>query len=273
MSSIHQDPSLLRAACREGEFRGQTSGQCPGYAQANLCILPKEYAYDFLLFCVRNPKPCPLLHVLEEGQSVFGGINICTDLPKYRLYRHGVLVKEEEEGGGGGGGGGVGDGLTDVSSLWRSDLVTFVIGCSFSFEEAMSRAGLPLRHVELGLNVPMYNTNIACEPAGVFSGPLVVSMRPMTPAQSVMAVQITSRYPRVHGAPVHIGDPATIGIADIARPDYGDAVPIAQDEVCVFWACGVTPQAVVMKSKPSLCITHAPGCMLVLDQKNDSLSL
>jgi len=251
--------SECRLACRRGDFSSQTSGQCNGFAQANLCILPKEYAYDFLLFCVRNPKPCPLLHVLEEGQFVFGqDIDVRSDLPKYRVYENGVLQEGE---------------LTNIESLWRPDFVTFVIGCSFSFEEAMARAGLPLRHVETRRNVPMYNTNIPCAQAGVFSGNMVVSMRPMTPAQALKAVEVTSRYPRVHGAPVHVGTPSDIGVADIDKPDYGEQVEIRPGEIPVFWACGVTPQAIVMKSKPSVCITHAPGCMLVLDTRNDELSL
>jgi len=252
-------PAALREACRRGEFTGQTSGQCANFAQANLCILPKEYAYDFLLFCTSNPKPCPLLHVLEEGEAVLpgGGGDVRTDVPQYRVFRDGQLQET----------------LPDISSLWRADLVTFVIGCSFSFEEAMVRAGLPLRHVETGRNVPMYNTTIACTPAGVFSGNMVVSMRPMTPAQALQAVQVTSRYPRVHGAPVHIGSPAAIGVSDLSRPDYGESVEVREGEVPVFWACGVTPQAVVMSSRPSLCVTHAPGCMLVLDSRNDELSL
>ena len=251
-------PAQVRQVCRSGAWTSQTSGQAPGFAQANLCILPKEYAYDFLLFCMRNPKPCPLLHVLDEGQPVFGSdVDVRSDLPQYRVFREGVLQ----------------DTVTDISSLWRNDFVTFVIGCSFSFEEAMSRAGLPLRHVETGRNVPMFNTTIACEPSGVFSGNMVVSMRPMTPSQAVKAVEITARFPRVHGAPIHIGSPAAIGIVDLTKPDYGESVEIRQGEVPVFWACGVTPQAIVMKSKPKLCITHAPGCMLVLDSRNDELSV
>jgi uncharacterized protein YcsI (UPF0317 family) len=253
------NPPTFRASCRQGEFTSQTSGQCSGFAQANLCILPKKYAYDFLLFCTRNPKPCPLLHVLEEGQFQFGqDIDVRSDLPKYRVYENGILKSEEP---------------TNIESLWRSDYVTFVIGCSFSFEEAMTRAGLPLRHVETQRNVPMYNTSIACAPAGCFSGNMVVSMRPMTPAQALKAVEITARYPRVHGSPIHLGSPSDIGIFDIDKPDYGEAVEIRPGEIPVFWACGVTPQAIVMKSKPSICITHAPGCMLVLDTRNDELSL
>ena len=259
--------AALRASIRSGTFVGRTtSGLAEGFAQANLCILPYELAFDFLLFCQRNPKPCPLIAVLEKGEFLVPGdmtggstpANVRTDVPSYRIFRDGVLEKEVAELG---------------EEVWRDDLVTFVIGCSFSFEEALIRAGIPLRHVQQQLNVPMFNTTIPCTPAGVFSGNMVVSMRPMTPANAIRATQVTARYARVHGAPVHIGDPMTIGITDILRPDYGDSVEVKEGEVPVFWACGVTPQAVVMKSKPHYCITHSPGMMLVLDVTNETLSL
>jgi uncharacterized protein YcsI (UPF0317 family) len=264
----------LRRQIRNGEFSGTTSGKCPGFAQANLCILPKEYAFDFLLFCLRNPKPCPLLEVLEPGKYKLGNnsssncdndsdCNVLTDVPLYHRFENGELVDDTyrppfEVGG---------------QNTWFEDMVTFVIGCSFSFEEALIRAGIDVRNVTLGCNVPMYKTNIKCCPAGIFSGNMVVSMRPMSPADAIRATQITARYGRVHGAPVHIGDPNSIGIQDITSPDFGDSVPINPDEICVFWACGVTPQLVVQQSKPSLCITHAPGKMLVLDMKNEELAL
>eukprot|EP01039_Chlorochromonas_danica_P007523 gene7523-8321_t len=256
-SKVYQTPQEVRLACRSGIFAEQTSGHASGFAQGNLCILPKEYAFDFLLFCQRNPKPCPLLHVIEAGEYNLGDTDIRTDLPKYRIYKDGILQEE----------------VTDVSSYWRDDLVTFVIGCSFSFEDALVKAGLHIRHIDQGCNVPMYRTNRPCKPAGVFSGNLVVSMRPFAPQDVAKAVEITSRYPRVHGAPVHIGDPAALGITDIGKPDYGDAVKIEEGEIPVFWACGVTPQSIVMTSKPSFCITHAPGHMLVLDDLNEALSL
>lgn len=223
----------LRLACRSGIYAEQTSGHAPGCAQANLCILPKEYAFDFLLFCQRNPKPCPLLHVLEAGQYSLGDADIRRDLPKYRVYKDGSLVSE----------------VTDISEYWSEDLVTFVIGCSFSFEDALLKAGLRIRHIDQQCTVPMYRTNIPCTPAGVFHGNLVVSMRPFLPGDVAKAVEITARYPRVHGAPVHIGEPAALGIADINKPDYGDAVEMKAGEVPVFWACGVTPQSVVMTSR------------------------
>lgn len=251
----------VRLACRTGELVEQTSGLAPGFAQANLVILPKELAADFLLFCQRNPKPCPLLDVTEPGSPVprraAPDSDLRTDLPRYRVWRDGQLVGES----------------TDIRSLWQADFVSFVIGCSFTFEAALLRAGVGVRHIELGLNVPMFRTNIPCQSAGVFYGPLVVSMRPLKPTDVIRAVQITSRYPAVHGAPVHLGLPGQIGIADLSRPDFGDPVPVKADELPVFWACGVTPQAVVMAAKPPLVITHCPGCMFVTDLRDEELAV
>jgi uncharacterized protein YcsI (UPF0317 family) len=243
----------VRQAARAGKLAGPTCGLAPGYLQANLVIVPRDLAFDFLLFCQRNPKPCPLLEVTDPGspepRELAPGADLRTDLPRYRVYEHGKLVDEP----------------TDVRRWWRDDLVAFLIGCSFSFEEAMQRAGLPVRHVEQGRNVPMYRTNIACKPAGVLRGPIVVSMRPLAPVQAIRAVEVTSRYTHAHGAPIHIGDPAALGIADVARPDFGEPVTIRPGEVPVFWACGVTPQAVLIEVKPALAITHSPGCMFVSD--------
>lgn len=251
----------VREACRSGELTEQTSGLAPGFAQANLVVLPADLAGDFLLFCQRNPKPCPLLDVTEAGNPhplrAAPDADLRTDLPKYRVWEHGRLVAEP----------------TEIRSLWRDDFVSFVIGCSFTFEEALLRAGVPVRHIELNRNVPMYRTTIPCSPAGVFHGPLVVSMRPLSPANVVRAVQITSRYPAVHGAPVHIGLPELLGIQDLSQPDFGDAVPVRDDEIPVFWACGVTPQAAIMSAKPPLVITHSPGCMFVTDLKDESLAV
>ncbi len=251
----------VRSACRTQELTEQTSGLAPGYAQANLVILPRELAGDFLLFCQRNPKPCPLLDVTEAGspvpQRAAPRADLRTDLPRYRVWREGRLVEEP----------------TDIRHLWQDDFVSFVIGCSFTFEAALLRAGVPVRHIERGVNVPMYRTNIACQPAGVFHGPLVVSMRPLTPADAIRAVQITSRYPAVHGAPVHLGFAHAIGIVDLGRPDFGDPVPIADNELPVFWACGVTPQAVAMAARPPLMITHSPGCMFVTDLRDEELAV
>jgi uncharacterized protein YcsI (UPF0317 family) len=248
-----------RQAIRSGRWRRHTSGLTPAYVQGNLAILPQALASDFMRFCQSNPKPCPLLAVGQPGNpqlpTLGRDIDIRTDVPAYRVYREGVLVDE----------------VPDLKRLWQGDLVAFVLGCSFSFEHGLIDAGIPLRHVAEGKNVAMYQTNIQTVPAGPFHGPMVVSMRPMKAADAIRAVQITARVPKVHGAPVHIGDPSLIGIADIARPDFGDAVRIAPDELPVFWACGVTPQAVVMAARPALCITHSPGCMLITDMLNRDL--
>ena len=248
-------PAEVRAAIRRGEWDGPTAGLAPAFTQANLVVLPEADAFDFLRFCVRNPKPCPLLGVSEAGDralpSLGADLDIRTDIPRYRVWRDGELAEER----------------TDVRGLWREDLVAFLIGCSFTFERALLDAGLPVRHVEQGVNVPMYRTARACRSAGRFSGPLVVSMRPMTPAQAEHAAEITARYPDVHGAPVHAGDPAELGIEDLGAPDYGDPVEVRDGEIPVFWACGVTPQAAAVASRPELMITHAPGHMFVSDQR------
>lgn len=253
------DGATARRLARAGELTSHTSGLAPGYVQANLVVVPRELAFDFLLFCQRNPKPCPLLDVTEPGSPeprlVAPGADVRTDVPRYRVYRHGEPVDEPH----------------DLLGLWRDDLVGFLLGCSFTFENALLQAGLPLRHVEAGCNVPMYRTNVPCRPAGVFRGPMVVSMRPLTPAQAVRAVQVCSRFPRAHGAPVHFGDPDVLGIHDLARPDFGDAVEVQSGEVPVFWACGVTPQAVAMEARPPLLLTHKPGHMFVTDLRDTDL--
>lgn len=249
-----------RLRIRLGTFTGPTSGVAPGNVQANLVILPRALANDFLRFAQANPKPCPVLAVSEPGEPTFPTLgrelDIRTDLPRYRVWKHGELVEEP----------------TDIKDVWRDDLVSFAIGCSFSFEEALIEDGIEVRHIACDRNVPMYRTSIPCVPAGVFHGPLVVSMRPLRPADAIRAVQITSRFPSVHGAPVHLGMPESIGIRDIAKPDYGDAVPIRPDELPVFWACGVTPQAAIAAVKPEFCITHAPGSMLITDLRNTKLA-
>lgn len=248
-------PAQLRAECRAGRYTRPTSGIAPGYVQANLMVVPREAAFEFLLFCQRNPKPCPVVEVLEPGctePACARGADVRTDLPRYRVYQAGQLAGE----------------VADVSSLWRDDLAAFLIGCSFSFEEALAVAGVPLRHVELGCNVPMYRTSRPCAPAGRFSGPLVVSMRPIPAEKVSLAVQVTARFEKVHGAPVHVGLPEALGIADLRKPDYGDAVEVRPGEIPVFWACGVTPQAVALASRLPFCITHAPGHMFVSDLAN-----
>lgn len=253
-------PHQIRAACRRGDFAAPTCGLALGFAQANLVVLPRSLAFDFLLFCRRNPKACPILDVTDAGdpdpRAIAPGADVRTDLPRYRVYRSGKLVEEP----------------TDIQSHWRDDFVAFLIGCSFTFEAALLRAGLPVRHLDEDRNVPMYRTTIACTPAGAFRGPMVVSMRPYRPSDAVRAVQITSRYPEVHGAPVHLGQPAQIGISALSRPDWGDSVTVRPDEIPVFWACGVTPQAVAIESKPDLMITHAPGHMFVSDLPDERLA-
>jgi uncharacterized protein YcsI (UPF0317 family) len=247
----------VRMRARLGELDGPTAGLAPGCLQANLVVVPQALAFDFLLFCHRNPRPCPLLEVLDVGSAeprdTAPGADLRTDIPRYRVFENGTLVDEP----------------ADVRRWWRDDLVSFLLGCSFSFEDAMQREGLPLRHVEEQRTVPMYRTKILCRPAGVFHGPLVVSMRPMTPTQAMRASEITARFPLAHGAPVHAGDPAAIGITAIDRPDYGESVTIHPNEIPVFWACAVTPQAAIANARPSFAITHSPGRMFVTDRRAD----
>ncbi len=254
-------PNTFRTLVREGKWTTTTSGVCDGYAQANLLVLPTSLAYEFLLFAQRNPKPCPVLEVLDKGNPesklTTPGADIRCDLPAYRIYRNGSLFEE----------------AADIQSYWQKDFVGFLLGCSFSFESALLQAGIPIRNIEEKKNVSMYTTSIECVPAGAFHGPLVVSMRPIPSALVVKAIQITSRFPSVHGAPVHIGDPGQIGIQDVKHPDFGDAVEIRPGEIPVFWACGVTSQAVVMAAQPEIAITHAPGHMFVTDLRNDQLAM
>jgi uncharacterized protein YcsI (UPF0317 family) len=254
------DLPAVRQAIRQGRWTSHTSGVAQDRVQGNVVILPQQEANDFLRFCQRNPKPCPLLAVSEPGEAMLPtlgrDIDIRTDVPMYRVWRDGELVEER----------------ADIQALWRDDLVTFVIGCSFSFEQALMEAGLRLRHVDQGKNVAMYRSNMQTLAAGPFHGPMVVSMRPLKAADAIRAVQVTSRFPQVHGAPVHLGDPSLIGIADLSQPDYGDAVEVLPDELPVFWACGVTPQAAIRQARPPLCITHAPGAMLITDLFNSQLA-
>jgi uncharacterized protein YcsI (UPF0317 family) len=266
-TTLQQKPEAVatghaaRLAIRRNQHRGPTSGLAPGFVQGNLAILPQALAQDFLQFCRRNPKPCPLIGVSAPGDphipELAEDLDIRTDLPRYRVWRNGALVDEP----------------TDILKWWRDDLVTFAIGCSFSFEQALLEAGIELRHMTCDCTVPMYRTSIETTVAGPFHGPLVVSMRPMKPADAIRAVQVTTRFPAVHGAPVHIGKPESIGIKDLGRPDWGDAVPVHDDELPVFWACGVTPQSVIMAARPDFCITHYPGAMLVTDRRNTEFAI
>lgn len=252
MTTPFTTPSDVRQASRNGSFVQPTAGCAPGFIQANMMIVPQAQAFDFLLFCQRNPKSCPLVEVLAPGQlepACAPGANIATDLPGYRVYRDGVLAGERN----------------DIAALWRVDFVTFLIGCSFSFESAIMQAGIRLRHVDQGRNVAMYRTNLPCTPAGIFQGPTVVSMRPIKSRDVAKVVEVSGRFPLAHGAPLHVGNPQALGIEDLMQPDYGDAVEIMPDEVPVFWACGVTPQAVAQASGLPLCITHAPGKMFITD--------
>ncbi|HLU16399.1 MAG TPA: putative hydro-lyase [Burkholderiaceae bacterium] len=249
-----------REQIRNNVHRGPTAGLAPGAVQANLMILPKDLADEFLLFCQRNPKPCPLLAVTGPGEhsvpSMGADIDLRTDVPRYRVWRHGDLVDEP----------------ASLNDVWRDDLVSFLIGCSFSFEEALLAEGIDVRHISQGVNVPMYRTNIPTQGTARLAGPMVVSMRPLKAQDAIRAIQITSRFPSVHGAPVHLGDPSLIGITDINRPDYGDPVTIQDGEIPVFWACGVTPQAVIDAVRPEFSITHAPGHMLITDIPNTKLA-
>ncbi len=252
--------AVARRGYREGKY-GSTAGVAPGCVQGNLVILPEAQAAAFHRFCQLNPKPCPIIGMSDVGDpripSLGLDLDIRTDIPQYVVWKDGEAI----------------DRPADVTKHWRDDLVSFVIGCSYSFEEAMMADDLPIRHIEQNVLVPMYRTNIACAPSGPFAGPMVVSMRPFKPKDAIRAVQITSRFPSVHGAPVHLGHPHSIGIADMAKPDYGDAVPVGADEIPVFWACGVTPQAVIAAAKLPFAITHAPGLMLVTDLKNKQLAV
>ncbi len=243
----------VRALIRSGRWRRPTSGLAARWAQANLVVVPAAEAGDFRRFCDLNPRACPLLAVTTPGSfepaAVAAGADLRRDLPRYRIYRHGVWDAD----------------VDDLVDVWRDDLVAFLLGCSFTFEHALLRAGVQLRHQMLGRNVSMYRTNRLCEPSGIFSGPMVVSMRPVAEEQVEFVRRITAQFPRAHGAPLHAGDPAALGIMDLGRPDYGDPVPIEPGEVPVFWACGVTPQAAAEAARLDLMIAHAPGHMFITD--------
>ena len=249
----------VRKLIREEIINGPTAGMCAGYVQANLVILPKAYADDFKAFAIKNPKPCPVLEVLDEGniytKVIAKNSNIASDIPRYRIYKKGQLVEE----------------CLNIEKYWQNDFVSFLIGCSFTFESALINAGIEIRHITMDRNVPMYKTNIMCKEVGAFKGPMVVSMRPIPEQDVEEAIRITKQFPRVHGEPVHIGNPNEIGIKDLYNPDYGDSVEIKKGEVPVFWACGVTPQAVCEQAKPDIMITHVPGHMFIADIKNEQL--
>ena len=247
-------PENVRLRIRDGEHAGPTGGLARGYVQTNLVILPEVYALDFLKFCVRNPKPCPVLEVTDAGSPtppvMAPEADLRTDVPKYRVYEDGEIIDEP----------------TDIRSYWRADLVSFLIGCSFTFERALLDAGLHLAHLDQGRNVPMYVTGRECIPSGSFSGPMVVSMRPYRADEIPLAVVVSSRYPTMHGAPVQVGDPEGLGVRNLGEPEFGDPIEIAPDQIPVFWGCGVTPQAVAIETRPPLMITHSPGHMFITDR-------
>jgi len=255
-----QNPIEARKIIRKNEYRDQTAGTASKYVQGNLCILPSKYSMDFASFCQKNPKPCPLIGFGTKGDPSLkdlGDIDIRTDVPQYRIWEKGKIIDEPY----------------DIKKYWNEDLTTFVLGCSMSFELPLIEAGIPIQHIENDTIVPMYRTSIDCEPAGQFSGKLVVSMRPLNSKDAIRSIQISSRFPAVHGAPIHLGDPSEIGIKDIMNPEYGDPPKaFKNNQIPVFWACGVTPQSVLQDSKPDFCITHAPGKMLITDKLNNDLA-
>ncbi len=243
----------VRKAIRKGTWTRHTAGLARGKLQCNLAILPAEYALDFLTFCQRNPKPCPIVGISNRGDPMMPtlghDIDIRTDVPQYRVFRKGLLSSEQP----------------DIRDVWRDDLVSVALGCSFTFENALVEAGIPVRHIERDTTVPMYSSNIQLTPAGPFSGTMVITMRPIPRDRVDEAIRISAQFPQAHGAPVAIGDPADVGIADLQKPDWGEAVPVGPGDVPVYWACGVTPQNVLRAANLPLCITHTPGCMLIAD--------
>jgi len=253
-------PREVRELIRKGQWQTPTTGIAPGYVQGNLVMLPKREAFSFLLFCVRNPKPCPVLDVLEAGAwepKIAPGADLRTDLPRYKIYEKGEFKEE----------------VLEVRHFFQDDLVSFLFGCSFSFESALLSAGVPVRNLEEDCNVSMYITNRTCIPAGPFSSPLVVSMRPMTREQAIRAIQVTTRFNQTHGAPVHMGSPEEIGISNLDKPDFGDSVTIRPGEIPVFWACGVTTTLAAISADLPRVITHAPGHMFVSDLRDETLTL
>lgn len=254
---VYQTGEELRTAIRQKQFTNQTAGQAPDYLQGNVVILPKQYAQDFLVFCLNNPKPCPLIGISKPGDPTMpslGNIDIRTDVPRYRVYRNGILDKETD----------------NISNIWTNDLVTFALGCSFTFEDALTKNGFKIHHITQNQNVPMFRSNIQTTPGGIFRGPLVVTMRSFPKTQIPTIFGVCAKYEHAHGTPIYWGNPKKIGIKDLQKPDYGDPIKIPEDEVPVFWACGVTPQAAIQNAQPNLSVTHAPGCMLVTDLKSSA---
>lgn len=247
-------PAQVRQAVRSRRWTGATVGMARGHIQANLAILPQRHAFDFLRFCLLNPKPCPLIEVLDAGdprpRSCAADADLRTDLSRYRVFRNGELVEE----------------VPDLLGLWRDDHVAFLMGCSLSFDQAMLDAGIPLRHLDADTGrIPVYHSSIACTPAGMLRGNMMVSMRPIPRRLLVATIETTGRHPIAHGSPVHVGDPADIGIADLGHTYSNPPVPVRDDEIPVFWGCGVTPQSVAMASGIPEMITHATGHMFLTD--------
>lgn len=259
-SYLQYSPAQLRALFRNESLVLPTAGLCPDYVQANLAILPGAYAEDFAEFIRKNPKPCPLLEVITGdvpiSKTIAPGSDITRDFPLYRVYRHGEPQED----------------IPDGSHLWTPDMAAFMIGCSLTFEASLVRGGIPLKHYEQNKRVPMYNTDIPCVPSALFYGNYVVSMRPVKRELVPLAVSITEKMDYAHGAPVQLGNPEEIGIFDIEHPDYGDPLEIADDEIPVFWACGVTAQAAAQQTKPEIMISHSPGYMLITDIRISDLS-
>jgi len=260
-SYANNNPKKIRSEIRQGKWKKPTTGLCPDYVQANLVILPKDLAFDFMIFCYRNPKPCPIIDITEVGSSIpkFAApdADIRFDVPKYKIYENGKFAEETD----------------NIEKYWQDDFVSFLIGCSYTFEQALIKNDIPLRHIEERKIVSTYITNIKCNSSSYFHGHMVVSMRPILYSKVVRSVQITTNYPLVHGAPVHIGNPELIGIKDINKPDFGESTRIEKGEIPVFWACGVTPQVVAMESKPRIMITHSPGYMFITDLKNSTFTI
>jgi uncharacterized protein YcsI (UPF0317 family) len=259
MVVIATEPAELRMQARRGEWRGTTAGQCPHHQQANLVLLPAQVAAEFASFCTRNPKPCPLIEITPPGDPEprlsAPGADLRTDVPSYRVYRRGELVEKR----------------SDLHEVWRDDLVGFLLGCSHTFEHALGEAGVEIRHVARGTTVPMFISSLRCLPAGRFAGPMVVTLRPVPRVQMGLVLELSARYPHAHGAPVHVGDPAQIGLEDLEQPDFGQPVPVAEDDIPVFWGCGVTPQVVAREARPELMITHEPGQMFMTDLPREAL--
>ena len=252
-------PHEMRSLIRSGEWSAVTTGACLGYVQANLVVLPAALADDFHLLCRANPQALPLLEATPTGRATdlvtAASADIRTDLPGYQVHRGGRLDAE----------------VADLNQLWQDDFVAFLLGCSFSAENQLLQAGVRLRHLELGQGVPMFITSRQCDPAERFHGPIVVSMRPIAAAEVDRAVEVTRRFPLAHGAPLHVGAPESLGIEDLSRPEWGEPIDLAPDEVPVFWACGVTPQAIIRAVRPELAITHAPGHMFITDLREEMI--